>query len=273
MLTLNPTNSAHCCTIWRKQSAARRCVFMSHIRTSWAVTNNYASSHAFTTCFIIVHELDHFDNGLLYKCCTEISTYANLVGNSVPELMEVYQGTGVFPVVEKEWTIIKNQTSSNVFPEALSNVLPPKVDTQPFEDSFLQSMFAYDYDLMGYKRSRALEMSCKEKDSKTFVALKDGKCVGFGSIKKSCLDAGRVGPLYADDPAVAEVLLKKLLEAFPERKGFAMMTLSSNVHANNLIKKLSCPTTGMCYRLHSLKRLIVDTKRIFAQSDMNFSPF
>ncbi|GFQ69054.1 n-acetyltransferase domain-containing protein [Trichonephila clavata] len=134
-------------------------------------------------------------------------------------------------------------------------------------------MFAYDYDLTGYNRSIALEMSCKEKGSKTFVAFKDGKCVGFGSIKKSCLSAGRVGPLYADDPAVAEVLLRKLLEAFPERKGFAMMTISSNVHANNLVKKLSCPATGICYRMHSREKLFVDTRRIFAHSDINFSPF
>ncbi|GFY37580.1 n-acetyltransferase domain-containing protein [Trichonephila inaurata madagascariensis] len=134
-------------------------------------------------------------------------------------------------------------------------------------------MFAYDYDLTGCNRSIALEMSCKEKDSKTFVAFKDGKCVGFGSIKKSCLDAGRVGPLYADDPVVAEILLRKLLEAFPERKGFAMMTISCNVHANNLVKKLSCPATGICYRMHTRKRLIVDTNRIFAHSDINFAPF
>ncbi|GFW66648.1 n-acetyltransferase domain-containing protein [Trichonephila clavipes] len=90
-------------------------------------------------------------------------------------------------------------------------------------------MFAYDYDLVGYKRSMALEMSYKEKDSKTFVAFKDGNCFGFGSIKISCLDSGWVGPLYADDPSVAEVLLRKLLEEFPVRKGFAMMAISSNV--------------------------------------------
>ncbi|GFS49150.1 n-acetyltransferase domain-containing protein [Trichonephila inaurata madagascariensis] len=208
----------------------------------------------------------------LFKCCYEMSRHANLVANSVPELMGFYKDAG-FSVFENEWTIVKNQTSSNVFPEVLSNVLPPRVDIQPFEDSFLQSMFAYDYDLIGYKRSIALEMSCKEKDSKTFVAFKNGKCVGFGSIKKSCLGAGRVGPLFADDPAVAEVLLRKLLEAFPERKGFAMMTISSNVHANNLVKKLSCSATGICYRMHTKERLITDTSRIFAQSDLNFSPF
>ncbi|XP_055931802.1 uncharacterized protein LOC129962102 [Argiope bruennichi] len=209
----------------------------------------------------------------IYKECFEHFGDSNCGLNAVPGMTEIYRDRGGFPVEEKEWVCLKNQTSSYVSPDVLSNFVPQGVDIQPFHDSFLAKMVAYDQALVGFRRSLLLSMSCNEMNSKTFVAFKNGVCVGFGTIKESCLGAGRVGPLYADDPAVAEVILRKLLESFPGRNGFAMMTISSNVPANSFLRRLSCPVKEECHRLYTKKRMIVDTNKIYALFDINFSAF
>ncbi|CAL1276864.1 unnamed protein product [Larinioides sclopetarius] len=209
----------------------------------------------------------------LYKTCVDRFGDSNCGLNAVPGMTEVYRDSGGFPVEEKDWVCLKNQTLDYVSPEVLSNVVPPEVDIQPFENSYLPKMVAYDEALVGFRRSLLLSMSCNEEDSQTFVAFKDGVCIGFGSIKESCLGAARVGPLYADDPAVAEVILRKLLESFSDRKGFAMMSISNNIHANYFLKRLACPVKEECHRLYNKRRLIVDTSKIYALFDNNFVVF
>ncbi|GIY76942.1 n-acetyltransferase domain-containing protein [Caerostris extrusa] len=164
--------------------------------------------------------------------------------NAVPGMYEVYRDKAGFPVEEPDWVCVKNQTSTDVSQNVLSNIVPPGVDIQPYQDSFLPAMVAYDQAL-----------------------------IGFGTIKESCLGAGRIGPLYADEPAIAEVILRRLLDSFPERKGFAMMTISNNMHSSSFLRKLGCPAKEECRRLYSSKRLMVDTSKIYAHFDINFSPF
>ncbi|GBN68856.1 hypothetical protein AVEN_8287-1 [Araneus ventricosus] len=209
----------------------------------------------------------------LYKTCVDHFGDSDCGINAVAGMKKVYRDRGDFPVEEKDWVCLKNQTPNHVSPEVLSNIVPPGVDIQPFQDSFLPEMVAYDQALVGLRRSLLLSMSCNEKNSRTFVAFKNGVCVGFGSVKESCLGAARVGPLYADDPAVAEVILRKLLESFSDRKGFAMMTISNNIHANSFLRRLACPVKEECHRLYNKQRLIVDTSKIYALFDINFAVF
>lgn len=166
-----------------------------------------------------------------------------------------------------------NETYETVNHSALSDDPPAGVDIQPFQESHLPAIFEYDLALMGYNRELPLELNCKEPDSRTYVAFKEGKCVGFGTIKISCNALGQVGPLYADDKKVAEVILKRLIVSLPKAKGFAMMTVSSNLGAKELVDKLACPVLEECPRLYSKARLNVDTSKVFAHFDLNFTPF
>ncbi|GIY76145.1 acetyltransf_18 domain-containing protein [Caerostris darwini] len=197
----------------------------------------------------------------------------NAALNAVPDKLVLYRDRGGFPIVETAWVCLENQTENPVNHEALSDQLPDGIVLEPFQESHLPSMFEYDLALMGYERRKALELNCKEFGSKTLVALKDGKCVGFGTIKRSCTNWGQVGPLYADDPAVAEVLLRRLIDSHTEVKGFAMMTCSSNAAANEFIKKIGCPTTEENPRLYRKEKLEVDKNKVFAQFHLSFSPY
>ncbi|GFY37713.1 acetyltransf_18 domain-containing protein [Trichonephila inaurata madagascariensis] len=206
------------------------------------------------------------------KCMKHVENM-NVVINAVPDKVLLYRDKGGFPILETEWACVVNETEEPINHEALSNEVPDGVEIVPFQDSHLPAMFEYDLALIGYDRKLALELNCKEFDSKTFVAFKDGKCVGFGTIKRSCHNVGQVGPLYADDPAVAEVMLRTLIESHPDVKGFAMMTISSNVPANNFIKKIGCPTTEECPRLYRKEKVEVDKSKVIAHFDLNFCPY
>ncbi|GFU33810.1 n-acetyltransferase domain-containing protein [Nephila pilipes] len=205
-------------------------------------------------------------------CMKHIGTI-NVALNAVPGKLELYRDKGGFPIVESRWTCVVNETEEPINHEALSNEVPDGIDIVPFQESHLLAIFEYDFALIGYDRKLAVELNCKEFDSKTFVAIKGDNCVGFGTIKRSCHNVGQVGPLYADDPAVAEVMLRKLIESHTDVKGFAMMTISSNAPANDFIKKIGCPTTEECPRLYKKEKVEVDTDKVFAHFDLNFSPY
>ncbi|XP_042895724.1 uncharacterized protein [Parasteatoda tepidariorum] len=217
-------------------------------------------------------------SGIGYKvwnACMEHIGSRNACLNAVPEKFELYRDRGGFPLVETEWTCVVNETSGNetVNPEVLSDVVPKGVDIHPFDESLLPFIYDYDYSLIGYKRNVAVELSCKEKDSRTLVAMKEGACVGWGTIKLSCQNVGLIGPLYADEADVAEVMLRRLISDFPLSKGFSMMTISSNTAANQMVKKLCVPTLEECPRLYRKHKLKVDVNKVFGHFDLNFSPF
>ncbi|XP_015922556.3 holothin acyltransferase-like [Parasteatoda tepidariorum] len=172
-----------------------------------------------------------------------------------------------------DYTLFKNETSCYVNYNSLSEDLPPGVALRPYQDDHLDLVSAYDYNLMGYDRRHLLELSSREENSQTFVALNGRECVGFGSVKLSCMGAARIGPLYADDATIAEALLKNLLKSFPRGRGIMMVTLSNNSKANNLMTKLSVPTTQELVQVFSERILEVDTHKVYAHFDVNFCVF
>ncbi|GFR00932.1 n-acetyltransferase domain-containing protein [Trichonephila clavata] len=196
----------------------------------------------------------------------------NLVGNVVANHIESFKRRG-FVVLESEWKSLEYETDTSVNPSILSDELPSGVEILPFQNSLLPAIFEYDYSLIGFERRTVIEASCKEENSKTLVAMKDGKCVGLGSIKLNINEQGRIGPLYADYPSVAEALVKRLITAMPEAKGFAIVTINTNMFANMILDKLSIPVYKSFYRLYTKERLHVDTKKVFAHLDVDFNSF
>ncbi|XP_015915055.2 uncharacterized protein [Parasteatoda tepidariorum] len=211
----------------------------------------------------------------VWSACMDHIGSMDVCINAVPDKFELYRDKGGFPVVETEWKCVVNETQFDVAfnPEALSDIIPEGVEILPFQDSFLPSMLEYDYSLMGYKRDIAIELNCKEKDSQTVVAMKDGACIGWGTIKLTCLNLGLVGPLYADDADVAEAILRRLITEYPRYDGFSMMTISSNVAASAMLRKIGCQALEECPRLYRKHKLKVDVNKVFAHFNCNFSPF
>lgn len=209
----------------------------------------------------------------VWNACMDHIGPMNAVLNAVPGKLELYRDKGGFPIVETEFKCQKNYTSEPIDPNNLSNIIPQGVTIEFVQDYHLPGLFDYDYSVVGYDRKLALVLNCQEDNSKTLVAMKNGCCVGFGTIKLTCLGAGRVGPLYADDPAISEALLKRLIMSMPHVTGFVMNTVSNNVSARRLLKKLGVPLKEELTRMYRNEKLSADTKKIFALYELNLAPF
>ncbi|GBM67658.1 hypothetical protein AVEN_226027-1 [Araneus ventricosus] len=209
----------------------------------------------------------------VWNACMDHVGPMNAALNAVPGKMELYRDKSGFPIVETEFKCQKNYTSEPVDPNNLSNIIPQGVTIESVQEYNLPALFDYDFSVVGYDRKLALALNCQEENSRTFVAVKNGACVGFGTIKLTCLGAGRVGPLYSDDSAVAEALLKTLIMSMPHVTGFVMNTVSSNVSARRLLKKLGVPLKEELTRMYRKEKLVADTKKIFGLYELNLAPF
>ncbi|GFT68745.1 acetyltransf_18 domain-containing protein [Nephila pilipes] len=195
----------------------------------------------------------------------------NLGANIPKELVRVTCKKG-FGVIEDTWTSLEYEYLDELRYQLLTEKLPDGVQIQCLKENNFDSMLEYDQTLVGYDRKHILDIICKENNTKILIALKDGACVGYGIIKRNIFDAARVGPLYADDSRVAEVILRKLLETMPDAKGLAMTTISNNLMANERVRKMGIPVYNNLTRMYTKEKMVINSSRIFAQFDADFSP-
>ncbi|GIX86160.1 hypothetical protein CDAR_614402 [Caerostris darwini] len=234
---------------------------------------NHNDKFSFGGTFCVLEKYRQMEIGhKLFSACFEHAGSRNIGLNCPNERMNSYKRRG-FEIFEETFSILEYEYFGPCKAELLSDQLPEGVELKKFENSHLDAIFAYDLSMVGYDRRVILEASFNEADTKTFVAFKNSVCVGFGAVKLNIFENARVGPLYANDPALAEVMFRRLLEAFPDAKGLAMTTLSNNFSANENIKRLGIPVHDNLLRLYTKEKLKVNTSKIYAQFDVDFSPF
>ncbi|KAF8794612.1 uncharacterized protein LOC129961427 isoform X2 [Argiope bruennichi] len=234
---------------------------------------NHNENFCFGGTFIVLEEYRRLEIGhQLFSACFAHAGIRNIGLNCPSEMLNSYKRRG-FTVFEESFSSLEYECKGRLNAEPLSNQLPPGVDLIPFEECYLDAMSAYDRALIGYDRKTILKAHCKETNTKTLVAFKKGICVGFGSVKLNVSEAARVGPLYANDPAIAEVMFKRLVDAMPEAKGFAAVTISKNLAANEIIRKLGLPVHDNLLRLYTKEKMFINTMKVFCQFDVDFSPF
>ncbi|XP_035205595.1 uncharacterized protein LOC118180634 isoform X2 [Stegodyphus dumicola] len=209
----------------------------------------------------------------IWNACMEHVGTRNVALNAAPGTLEMYRDKCAFPIVEDRWEILLNEINQSVSPANLSDQVPFGVRVQHCRESDLSLIYEFDFNLVGYKRDLVIKLTSQEQDTKTVVAIKDGECIGYGTIRKTCQGIGYVGPLYANDYSVAEVILRRLIVSAPEMKGLFIGTDSNNAAANDLVKRLGCHVIGQCQRLYRREKVNVDTNKVFAFFSLNFSPF
>ncbi|GBO35805.1 hypothetical protein AVEN_166929-1, partial [Araneus ventricosus] len=228
---------------------------------------------AFAGAFCVLEEYRHLDVGdKLYNRNFKHVVDRNLGLNCTADKVMIYKNRG-FKVIEESWSILEYEYLGPLNTEVLSDILPAGIELKTFEDSYLEAIYAYDRMLVGYDRREIVKDNCKEPSTKTLVAFKRGICVGYGSVKMNIFDAARVGPLYCNDQNVGEVMFKRLLEQMPNTKGLAMATISNNLIANGCVKRMGIPLHDNLLRLYTKEKMYVNTSKIFAHFDVDFSPF
>lgn len=80
----------------------------------------------------------------------------------------------------------------------------PAVTVRQASAADFELIAAYDLPRFGGDRSRVLRILLNEPDSAARIAERDAAVVGYGVVR---LDSARIGPLVADEPAVAASLL------------------------------------------------------------------
>jgi GNAT superfamily N-acetyltransferase len=87
-----------------------------------------------------------------------------------------------------------------------------------------------------YERSSFLKSWINPEHGLTYASLVDGAINGYGTIRP-CREGFKLGPLFADDPRVAERLFQTLTSSLPEGSRFFLDIPEPNEEALTLVKR------------------------------------
>ncbi|XP_054724322.1 uncharacterized protein LOC129234318 [Uloborus diversus] len=207
------------------------------------------------------------------NACNDHIGSRNAALNAMPEMVPFFRDTCGYSIVKNKWVCLFYMSADSLKLDTIPSNRLKEFEIRLPRESDLSLMFEYFFKIIGYRLDLAIRLNCEEVDSRTYVAFKEGVCVGFGSIKISCNGAGEVGPLYADSTTVAEILLKKLILSFPRARGFVIKTVRSNSAANDLAQRFGWSCPELYPRLYRKKILNADINKVFALFSMSFAPF
>lgn len=110
----------------------------------------------------------------------------------------------------------------------------------------------YDGRVVNLNRERLLKLSFAEPDTLTLAAIDTASqsIVGYASLKPSNVGKSMLGPLYANSPQIAELLVYGLLTQFAgDASEVAWMCLDGNQSAVELASRLGLHVHGPAPRL------------------------
>lgn len=210
-------------------------------------------------------------NAGLYAVPEHLHTYRDLAGFSIedPIKMIVYESDCILTTED----LVK----------AIGNVFVTEITDQTFD-----RVARYDRGVTYVDRSRLLRSNFNQKETLSLVAFettrsRDGsdeasevrKVVGYLSFRVNNIGKAMAGPLYADNDAVAELLMNEAICKFPvaSAKGLLFMTFDSSPGGIRIAEKLKLDYSEHLPRLFTHKIPVADFDRIYCISSPNFSPY
>lgn len=214
----------------------------------------------------------------IWKMAIEHVGNRNAGLNSVPEHLRTYRDLAGFRVVSKWQTIVCEST--NVDTSSLTQSISD-VEVETADDDSLPDLIQYDRGVHGFYRSKIVSLTLKEKNCLNLIAYhqnseSDGRYVcGYGCIKENIQGTAMVGPLYADNVEVAEVLMVKLVSSFEmaRENGLTMAIIDCNVDALLLADKLGLQMKTKVPRCYVREEVDVVFEKVFGHHALNFSTF
>lgn len=160
----------------------------------------YGKQYAFGGFYIVKKEYRNSGYGMeIFKKAMDYVKDMNVGGDGVVENLEKYATVGL-KLVHMNARYGGHGSGTNL---VASNVV--KLSDVPFGT-------AADYDdkCFGVPRREFLKLWITQPESKAFGYIQDGKLVGYGMIRK-CFTGYKIGPLFADNPEIAQALFNTLL--------------------------------------------------------------
>ncbi|XP_015908661.3 uncharacterized protein [Parasteatoda tepidariorum] len=233
------------------------------------------TNDTYFACFHVTHE-NYRLQGIarqIIKHSFDSHPNCNIVGNSDIGLLKRNLKLPFHP--QNDFLNIEYEYDTVIDYNLLSSEVPQNVYLHEYQDSYLGAILDYDRSVVGYEREQLVVSNCRDKDSRSFVATKGGTCVGYGTAKQTIQGCAKIGPLYAESPVIAEAILKNLLVSFDVKKGLAAQTFSTNFYANVIFGAIGTTRKNMLpsYRMYSKRKLMNETKNIYAVFDGEYEPF
>jgi GNAT superfamily N-acetyltransferase len=131
---------------------------------------------------------------------------------------------------------------------------------RPIEESDFAAVLAYDAAIFPARRDAFLRAWLSSSARRTEGFFEDGVLRGYGTVRR-CVDGAKLGPLFADSPAVAEALIAKLGAAAP---GNVFIDIPEpNAAAIAMAKRLALTPAFETARMYRGKALDLPLDRIF----------
>ena len=211
-------------------------------------------------------------NAGLYAVPEHLHTYRDLAGFSVEDSIKmiVYESDGI--------------GATDDLVKAIGNVVVAEIT-----DQALERVARYDESVTRADRSQLLRATFRQKDSLSLVAFETNRSrlgseegrdevrqvVGYLCFRVNNIGKAMAGPLYADNDAVAELLVSEAIAKFPvaSAKGLLYMTLDCNAGGIRIAEKLKLDYGEHLPRLFTKAVAVADFDRIYCIHSPNFSPY
>ena len=157
--------------------------------------------------------------GLGYKQWEAAMEYCHKISRctalwAVPNMMFKYQSSGfIHQYPHKVLMFYSDSADSSRFIQSLPNI-EIAVITSANENQVID----YDQDVVKYRREKILKLYFREEDSLSLAAVDSSngnKIVGFICIKKNIISKALIGPLYANESDIANLLMGAAISRFP----------------------------------------------------------
>ncbi|KAI1283085.1 hypothetical protein HDE_12662 [Halotydeus destructor] len=200
-------------------------------------------------------------NAGLYAVPSQVSTYRDKAGFRCEDSCKMLVYDGDAPLDSSK----------------LVQVLP-NVQLCHFDETLEDAVAAYDQGVVGYDRKLLLHETLREPDSLTLVAkgkLDNGSVVGYASFRTNNIGKCMVGPLYADNDAIAEFLVTTALASFgaAQSHGVLFMPLDGNSGGVTIATKLGLELHEDLPRFFTKHIPSASMDKIYCVHTPNFSPF
>ncbi|MFN7098180.1 MAG: GNAT family N-acetyltransferase, partial [Gammaproteobacteria bacterium] len=170
---------------------------------------------------------------------------------------------GVLNMCDKYANLGFRPAHMNIRQAGLSPIHSVEIDPHVFnlQEDMLPDVFAYDRLYFPAARPQFLEQWLRPPAGKVFVYIEKNDIQGYGVIRQ-CYTGHKIGPLFAETPAIAEKILQALLSTIPGEP-FFLDTPEPNQHALALADSYNAKPSFKTLRMYLHGQPDVNLNNVF----------
>ena len=203
-------------------------------------------------------EKSHQNRGIgkqLFNLCLKHIGDRNCGLHAVPEYLDIYQNKAGFGISEGRSMVAFRGIPKNVdnLQMTINGSFKVKELNEDNKSSLLSKIIKYDSKVHKDNRQKLLTLTLNKSDYLTFVAIDEtnDEVLGYGCIRPNSGHQGMIGPVYADNHSMAEVLIYNLIKSckLSQTNGLLYITIDSSEAGLKIAQKLGLIEEERCQRL------------------------